>query len=101
MVSLVLFSCQKEDPKTPEQLERDKIIATENLLRENTWGFHDLKISVQYESRAIPLLANVADENGMVQPGEYDSYDIFGNSDRQANYTYQFTRDKINRDTAG
>ena len=66
-------------------------MAIENLLRDNRWGFHDLTVSVKYESRAIPLLANVADENGMIQPGIYDSYAIFGNNHRQLNNTYEFT----------
>lgn len=99
LIPIFLFACQKEDDRTPEQIERDKIIATENLLRNHSWGFNDLKVSVQYESRAIPLLANIADENGMVQPGMYDSYDIFGNGNRQLYYTYRFLRDEIQVDT--
>lgn len=101
LLAIVLFfgSCREEDERTPEQIERDKIIEIENTLRTHNWGFNDLKVSVKYETRATPLLANVADENGMVQPGVYDSYDIFGNGKRQLYYTYQFTRDKINVDT--
>lgn len=98
-MGFLLFSCEK-DTKTPEQIERDKIMAVEDLLRDNQWGFHDLTVSVKFESRAIPLLAGLADENGKVQPGFYDSYTIFGNSNRQLYYTYQFTRDKIMLDTS-
>lgn len=100
-ITLLFTSCNEEDTRTPEQIERDLIMETENLLRNNTWGFYDMMVSVQYEARAIPLLAIVADENGMVQPGIYDSYDIFGNNNRQLNYSYQFSRDKITQDTSG
>ena len=85
-VGFLLNSCEK-DKKTPEQIERDKIMAVEDLLRDNQWGFFDLTVGVEYESRAIPLLARIADENGKVQPGTYDSYTIFGNSTRQLYYT--------------
>lgn len=103
IVSIVIFlsSCSKEDERTPEQMERDLIMATEDILRSNYWGFYDMKVTVQYESKASPLLVNVADENGMVQPGTYDSYDIFGDNKRQLNYTYSFTRDDILNDTIG
>ena len=47
------------------------------------------------------MLANVADADGMVQPGQYNSLAIFGNDNRQKNYTYQFSTTKINRDTIG
>lgn len=96
---LLFYACEDEK-RTPEQLDRDKIMDVENLLRDNQWGFNDLTVSVRFESRAIPLLANVADENGMVQPGVYDSYAIFGDNNRQLNYTYEFTRDDIMVDTA-
>lgn len=95
---ILLYSCEDEE-RTPEQQEREKIMAVENLLRDNQWGFQDMSISVQYESMAIPLLARVADENGMVQPGTYDSYAIYGNNKRQLNNTYTFTRDAIFLDT--
>ena len=98
-IGFLLYSCNEED-KTPEQIERDKIMAIEDLLRNNQWAFTDMSVSVKFESRAIPLLANVADENGMVQPGIYDSYAIFGNNNRQLNYTYKFTRDDIMLDTS-
>jgi hypothetical protein len=68
-----------------------------NLLRNHVWGFHDLVVDVKYEMRATPLLANVADENGMVQPGQYNARDIFGNDHRQENYSYQFALAKVYR----
>ena len=98
-IVLLLYACEDEK-STPEQLEREEIMVIENLLRDNQWGFHDMTVSVKYEARAIPLLANVADENGMVQPGIYDSYAIFGNNHRQLNNTYKFTRDDIMLDTS-
>jgi hypothetical protein len=97
--AIFLFGCQSED-KTPEQIEREQIMEVEDLLRDNQWGFHDMAISVQYESRPIPLMVNVADENGMVQPGIYDSYAIFGDNSRQLDYTYEFTRDQIMADSS-
>jgi hypothetical protein len=100
LIPMFFLSCEEEQ-LTPEQIERNKIIKTENLLRDNTWGFQDLIVKVKYESRAIPLLVNVADENGMIQPGTYDSYDIFGNNTRQLIYSYQFSRDEITVDTSG
>ena len=99
-IGLILFSCDREEDKTPEQIERDKIMAIEDLLRDNQWTFVDMSVSVKYESQATPLLANVADENGMVQPGIYDSYAIFGNNNRQLYNTYKFTRDEIMVDTS-
>lgn len=100
LTSVIFYACET-DEKTAEQIERDKIIAVEDQLRDNTWKFNDLLVSVKLEANAIPLLANVADENGMVQPGIYNSYAIFGNNDRQLNSSYQFTRDDILRDTSG
>ena len=101
-LSLFISSCQEDqDLITPDLDLIYKVKSTEILLRENTWGFNDLIVSVKYEMRAIPLLANVADENGMVQPGEYNAFDIFGNYNRQQLYSYQFTTTRINRDTAG
>jgi hypothetical protein len=99
-IVLFFYACEKEE-LTPEQIERNKIIEIEDALRDNLWGFQDLKVTVRYESKAVPLLANVADENGMVQPGIYDSYDIFGNGNRQISYSYDFTRDEITVDTVG
>ena len=95
---LLFFACV-EEPRTDEQLARDKIMAVEDLLGDNQWSFNDLTVSVRFESRAIPLLANLADENGMVQPGIYNSYAIFGDNQRQLKYTYEFTRDDILLDT--
>ena len=95
---LLFFACVEEQ-RTDEQLARDKIMAVEDLLRDNQWGFNELTVSVRFESRAIPLLANLADENGMVQPGIYNSYAIFGDNQRQLKYTYEFTRDDILLDT--
>ena len=100
LASVIFYACET-DEKTAEQIERDKIIAVEDQLRDNTWKFNDLVVSVKLEANAIPLLANVADENGMVQPGIYNSYAIFGNNDRQLKASYQFTRDDILRDTSG
>lgn len=100
LTSVIFYACET-DQKTSTQIERDKIIAVEDQLRDNTWKFNDLLVSVKLEANAIPLLANVADENGMVQPGIYNSYAIFGNNDRQLNSSYQFTRDDILRDTSG
>lgn len=97
-IGILLFSCDKEE-KTPEQIEREEIMAYEDLLRDHQWGFYDMSVSVQYESNAPPLLANVADENGKVQPGVYDSYIIFGNNSRQLYNTYTFLRDDIMLDT--
>jgi hypothetical protein len=99
--SFLIFSCEDDVELTPEQIERNEILKIEKLLRDNTWGFKDLLVTVQYKSRAIPLLANVADDNGMVKPGTYDSYDIYGNNERQSIYSYAFTRDDINVDTVG
>jgi len=95
----LFYSCE-QDTKTAEQKEREEIMAVEDLLRDKQWAFYDLSVSVLYESRALPLLVNVADENGMVQPGIYDSYAIFGNSKRQLYYTYEFGRDDIMADTS-
>ena len=74
-------------------------MATESMLRDNNWSFYDFKVSVKYESKASPLLANIADQKGMVQPGVYDSYDIFGNNYHQLNDVYRFGRDEILLDT--
>jgi hypothetical protein len=98
-MGILTFSCQKET-KTPEQEEREKVMAVEDLLRDNQWGFYDVSVSVKYESRALPMMVNVADENGMVQPGIYDSYAIFGDNSRQLDHTYEFTRDDIMVDTS-
>ena len=62
-VLLSCISCNKID-KTPAQLERDEIMAVEDLLRDNLWALRELSVSVKYETMAVPLLANVADENG-------------------------------------
>ena len=102
ILSLCITSCQPdEDLITPDLDLIYKVKSTEILLRDNTWGFHDLLVDVKYEMRAIPLLANVADADGMVQPGQYNSLAIFGNDHRQKNYTYQFETTKVNRDTVG
>ena len=98
-IGFFFSSCEK-DTKTQEQEEREEIMAVEDQLRNNQWSFYDISVSVLYESRAIPLLVNVADENGMVKPGVYDSYTIFGNSRRQLYHTYSFTRDDILLDTS-
>ena len=92
---------QDEDIRTPEEKQLEKIKAIGDLLQYNTWGFDDLIVDVKSEMRAIPLLANVADENGMVQPGAYNSFDIFGNDLRQEFYSYQFINNKIYLDSAG
>jgi hypothetical protein len=100
--SLFLTSCEEDkDLFTPELKLIQKVKGTELLLRENKWGFNDLVVNVKYEMRAIPLLANVADGDGMVQPGKYNSLDIFGNNNRQLYYNYEFTYTRINRDTSG
>ena len=100
-VLIVFSSCQKEDPLvSPDYRVIEKVKDTEILLRNNLWGYHDLVVDVQYEMRAIPLLANVADANGMVQPGKYNSYAIYGNAHRQENYSYQFGLSKVYRDTS-
>jgi len=101
LTSLFFYSCNKDEELTPEQEELYKMYETNILLRNNTWGFYDMKVSVQKESRAIPLLANVADENGMIKPGIYDSYDIFGSDFRQKNYSYQITDQTISQDISG
>ncbi len=99
-VSLFLSSCEPDqDLITPDLDLIYKVKSTEILLRDNDWGFNDLVVDVNYEMRAILLLANVADENGMVQPGKYSSLDIFGNNHRQEFYTYQFLTTEMNRDT--
>jgi len=98
-MGILTFSCQTET-KTPEQEEREKVMAVEDLLRNNQWGFYELSVSVKYETRALPMMVNVADENGMVQPGVYDSYAIFGDNSRQLDHTYEFTRDDIIVDTS-
>ena len=97
-LGLLLYSCQKEE-RTNEQLAREEIMAVENLLRDNQWKFIDMTVKVKLESKAIPLLVNVSDENGMVQPGLYDSYAIYGNNFRQLKSTYTFDRDNILLDT--
>ena len=102
IVTLFFVSCdQDEDIRTPEEKQLEKIKAIGDLLQYNTWGFDDLIVDVKSEMRAIPLLANVADENGMVQPGAYNSFDIFGNDLRQEFYSYQFINNKIYLDSAG
>ena len=90
-VLITFSSCEKDDPLVSQDYRViQRIKDTEILLRNNLWGYHDLVIDVQYEMRAIPLLANIADANGMVQPGKYNSYAIYGNTHRQDNYSYQF-----------
>ena len=97
---VILSSCKKDDPLvSPDYNVIKHIKDTEILLRNNLWGFHDMRVDVRYEMRATPMLANVADENGMVQPGIYDSYAIYGNDIRQKKYNYQFTTTKVYRDT--
>ena len=101
-IALFFSACEEDqDLITPDLELIYKVKSTELLLRENTWGFNDLIVDVKYEMKAIPLLANVADADGMVQPGTYNSYDIFGNDNRQNKYTYQFTTTRVNRDTTG
>ena len=101
LVLLLFFSCNKDEDRTPSQVEMDKVIAIHTMLQDNNWGFVDYRIKVAYEAEAPLILANVADENGMVQAGTYDAYDIFGNGDRQEYYNYQFINNKLNRDTIG
>ena len=102
IATFLLASCdQDEDIRTPEEKQLENIKATGDLLQYNTWGFNDLIVDVKSEMRAIPLLANLADENGMVQPGTYYSYDIFGNDRRQEVYSYQFMNNKIYLDSVG
>lgn len=96
---MAFASCSKEESKTQEQIDRERIQETENLLRDHTWGFNDLVVDVKFETRAIPLLANVADENGYVQAGSYDSYDIFGSIEPQLYHRYTFSRDIISQST--
>ena len=60
-ILLLLFACNDEE-RTPEQQERDEIIAVENLLRGNYWSFIDMSVSIQVPALAPPLLVNVADE---------------------------------------
>ena len=101
-ISLFLFACEgDQDLISPNLDVIKKVKSTEILLRDHTWGFNDFIVNVQYEMPAIFLLANIADENGMVQPGTYNSYDIFGNDHRQTFHTFQFTTANINRDTTG
>ena len=101
VLTLLNSSCKKEDPLlSPDHQNMEQIMETETLLQNNVWGFNDLIVEVKYEMRAIPMLANVADENGMVQPGIYNSQAIFGNDHRQRNFSYQFVNSKVYRDTA-
>ena len=101
-ISLFISSCEPDkDLLTPDLDLIYKVKSTEILLRENTWGFNDLIVDVKLEMRAIPLLANLANENGMIQPGKYTSLDIFGNDHRQNFYTYQFATAEIKLDTTG
>lgn len=101
-ISLLILSCQPdEDLISPDISVIQKVKSTEILLRNNTWRFNDLVVTVKYEMRAIPLLANVADENGMVQPGVYNAFEIYGNYNRQNYYKYQFKTIQIVRDTTG
>ncbi len=101
LIFICISSCEEDqDLITPDLDLIYKVKSTELLLRENTWGFNDLVVEVKYEMRAIPLLANVADENGMVQPGTYNSLDIFGNDHRQKFYSYNFSTTQLLRDTA-
>lgn len=100
--ALFMTSCKEDEALVTPDLDLIyKVKSTEILLRDNLWGFNDLIIEVKYEMKAIPLLANVADENGMVQPGIYHAADIFGNDNREEFYTYQFTTTNINLDTSG
>jgi hypothetical protein len=101
-IMLFQSSCKKDIDLLSHDLARiQKVKDTEELLREKPWSFDDLVITVKNEMRAIPLLANVADDNGMVQPGEYNSIEIFGNDYRQKFYHYKFSIKQINRDTVG
>jgi len=101
-ISLLISSCEPDkDLITPDLDLIRKVKSTEILLRNNTWGFHDLAVDVKYEMKAIPLLANVADANGMVQPGKYTSLEIFANDHRQEFYSYQFTTAEMKQDTTG
>ena len=98
--SLIFISCDKDkDLRAPEEKELENIEKINELLQYNIWGFNDLVIDVESEMRAIPLLVNVADENGMVQPGQYDAIDIYGNSHRQEYYEYQFMNSSIYLDS--
>lgn len=100
--ALVLASCDKDqDLRSAEEKQLENIKNTSELLQYNIWGFNDLMVNVASEMRAIPLLANVADENGMVQPGAYQSFDIFGNDHRQEAYSYQFMNNKVYLDSVG
>ena len=102
IAALFFASCdQDKDIRTPEEKQLENMKAAANLLQYNTWGFNDLIVDVKSEMRAIPLLANVADENGKVQPGTYYSYDIFGNDRRQEVFSYQFMNNKIYLDSVG
>lgn len=100
--TLSFASCdQNDDLRSPEDKQLENIQNTKELLQFNLWGFNDLVIDVNTEMRAIPLMANVADKNGMVQPGRYTSYDIYGNDHRQQNYTYQFIGNQFYLDSVG
>lgn len=59
LIGILMIPCYKEE-KTPTQIEREKIMEIEALLRDNYQGFQDLTGSVQYQTKAIPLLAYVA-----------------------------------------
>lgn len=99
-IALLVTSCKEDvDLITPDLDLIERVKSTEILLRNNTWKFDDLMVQVKYPMQAIPLLSNVADENGMVQPGKYYATDIFGNEQRQNFYSYQFTVAKMLQDT--
>lgn len=102
LISISIFSCRKDfDLPSLDRKFKASVEATETLLQDKPWNFNDFIITVKNEMRAIPLMANVADESGMVQPGEYTSIEIFGNQRRQFFYHYKFTNHKILRDTLG
>jgi hypothetical protein len=99
--ALAFTSCNTEEYKSPSQIEKEQIIATQNTLMGNTWGFKNFTVEVIYESRALPFMVRVADENGMVQPGIYDAYDIFGTAYNQEFTSFLYDRDMITMDTTG
>ncbi|NPD47748.1 hypothetical protein [Lentimicrobium sp. S6] len=98
--NLIFASCKKEE-KTPKQLEQEQIIEMHNTLKDNNWDFDDLSVEVKHEMLAMPFMANVADENGMVQEGTYNAYDIYGDIGPQEFTSFQFGMGNIMMDTTG
>lgn len=93
-IAILMLSCSEESEKSPAQIEREQVAEIEQYLQSNLWNFNNVEVEIKHESRAMPFMINLADDEGMIQPGVYDAYDIYGEDDVPSNYSYQFNSDK-------